>query len=990
MNSIRKKTALVAALVISLASLPAVSPAQAESTAEPTVLPSSAATAEPTVLPAPSAPTTAAPSVLPAPSESQAPVIPATTDPAPVDASAAPTPAPSPRVYSEVAGEEHTAAHDHTFEHPLPTGNKGVTPRTVSTEAYSVARSGDVKVRLVMVQLSDRHAAISEADARDAIKTSSEYWQAMSNGRLSMSVATVENRTSKASSAQSYSAMMNTIAGEIGWVPSAYTALVVFVSTPTLSDGAYGAGWSYNGTSGRVLMPLPAALTKSVLTHEFGHVLGLMHANSLECDDGAQDVATNADGSFANSSCRIQEYKDTLDLMGASQPSQPVISSPSYEFGGFGTGNEVRNVGKAVGKNSYQLRAWGGADDHRGLKFTDPVSGEAYYLELRLPVGNDAATALNTASKKNSGVKIVQTMGAGSVALPPSTLPFAGFYGQNQAWQAGQRFTTHSGTKVTIDWVSGSAAGVTIDALPPARPILVAPGDFNGDGLADLIQRKSNGELWLYPGNGAGTSLAGQRIGTGWDIYDRILGTGDFNGDGRNDLAARKHDGSLWFYAGTGSLSGGSEGYTPGVKIGNFGWDAFDALLGVRDFDGDGKADILARRPDGILVLYPGTATGWPGAPREIDFGWQVFDQLIPIQDFNGDGTNDLAARRPDGTIWFYSNTGPSKLVNAKQIGSGWGIYETIVGAGDANGDRTADLVASQADGSVYFYAGTAMRDEGYDGARKIGNFGWDAFNAIVTSIDFNGNGIADLIARRPDGSLWFYPGNGTGGYGAAVKIGAFGWEIFDSLTGVGDFDGNGKSDLLARRPDGSLWLYSGTGVVSPTSSGYSPAKKIGNFGWEAFTAIVGPGDLTGDGRRDILARGADGSLWVYPGTGRVDATSNGYDRPVKIGNFGWNGFDQLFGAGDYNADGKNDVLARKPDGTLWLYPGDGAGRLTSPRRIGTGWSIYDTVLGAWNLNADAYPDLLARGRDGSLWAYSGTGMQPNEGYLGRTLSGRM
>ncbi len=39
--------------------------------------------------------------------------------------------------------------------------------------------------------------------------------------------------------------MMNTIATELKWTPNPYTALVVFVSTPTLSDGAYGAGWSY-------------------------------------------------------------------------------------------------------------------------------------------------------------------------------------------------------------------------------------------------------------------------------------------------------------------------------------------------------------------------------------------------------------------------------------------------------------------------------------------------------------------------------------------------------------------------------------------------------------------------------------------------------------------------------------------------------------------------------------------------------------------------
>ena len=80
-------------------------------------------------------------------------------------------------------------------------------------------------------------------------------------------------------------------------------------------------------------------------------------------------------------------------------------------------------------------------------------------------------------------------------------------------------------------------------------------------------------------------------------------------------------------------------------------------------------------------------------------------------------------------------------------------------------------------------------------------------------------------------------------------------------------------------------------------------------------------------------------------------------------------------------------MIARKFDGTLWMYPGDGTGKLSAPRRIGTGWHVFDTVLGAGNLNADSFPDMVARKPDGSLWAYSGTGMQPNEGYLPRTFA---
>lgn len=529
---------------------------------------------------------------------------------------------------------------------------------------------------------------------------------------------------------------------------------------------------------------------------------------------------------------------------------------------------------------------------------------------------------------------------------------------------------------------------------PPAPPVptdptrrLVSPGDFDGDGLADKIQRRADGELWFYPGNGAGQYLAGRRIGSGWGIYDRVLGVGDYNSDGRNDLVARKLDGSLWFYAGTGRVSATDEGYRPVVKIGEFGWDAFDSLLGVRDFDGDGKPDLAARTPDGSLYLYSGTGAGQTGTARKIDYGWQIFDQLISIQDFDGDGTNDLAGRRSDGTLWHYSNTGRAVMVNGRQIGSGWGIYDEIVGTGDGNGDRMADFVASDPAGAVFFYAGTAMKDQGYEAARKIGEYGWGAFNALTAVQDFNGDGKGDLLARKPDGTLWFYPGNGAGAYGTPKKIGDYGWNAFDAFAGVGDFNGDGRNDLVARKPDGTLWLYPGTGRVDAGSNGYAGAIKIGLAGWEVFDTITGVGDLNGDGRNDLLARKPNGSLWLYKGTGKVDASNSGYQGAVKVGDYGWEAFDQLWGAGDFNADGRNDLLARRPDGTLWLYPGDGSGRPGGTIRIGTGWNVYDRILTGWNLNSDGNPDLVARRPDGSLWAYSGTGMKTSEGYLPRILA---
>ncbi|WP_306634410.1 GH25 family lysozyme [Pseudarthrobacter siccitolerans] len=531
------------------------------------------------------------------------------------------------------------------------------------------------------------------------------------------------------------------------------------------------------------------------------------------------------------------------------------------------------------------------------------------------------------------------------------------------------------------------------NGTPPPVPTdrtrkLVSPGDFDGDSKSDLIKRERDGTLWLYAGDGTGKFGAGRKIGEfGWDAYDRIVGVGDFNGDGKGDLIARKIEGSLWFYAGTGTVSASSVGYLGGVRVGDFGWEAFDSILGVGDFDGDRKPDLLSRVPNGDLYLYSGTATGRPGASRKIDFGWQIFDQLISIRDFDGDGTNDLAGRKPDGTLWLYSNTGRAILANGRQIGTGWEIYDAVVGTGDVNGDNTADFVGQDPGGAVYFYAGTAMKDLGYEAPRKIGEFGWEAFDSLVGTKDFNGDAKADLLARKPDGTLWFYPGTGVGSYGPAKRIGDFGWQIFNTLISVGDFSGDGKPDLVARGNDGSLWIYPGTGTVGATSNGYAAPIRIGDFGWEVYTALTGVGDYNGDGKNDILGRKSDGSLWLYAGTGRVDASNSGYQGAIKVGEFGWEVFDGLTGPGDVNNDGKNDLLARRPDGTVWFYTGNGSGYPGAARRISTEWTTYDATVAAANLNSDSYPDLVARRTDGSLWLYAGTGMRPTEGYLGRAFA---
>ena len=62
--------------------------------------------------------------------------------------------------------------------------------------------------------------------------------------------------------------------------------------------------------------------------------------------------------------------------------------------------------------------------------------------------------------------------------------------------------------------------------------MLIGPGDWDGDGKADVITGDSAGWLWLWRGDGnGGLSATRTRIGTEWNSFTVVIAGGDFSGD---------------------------------------------------------------------------------------------------------------------------------------------------------------------------------------------------------------------------------------------------------------------------------------------------------------------------------------------------------------------------------------------------------------------------------------------------------------------------
>ena len=131
----------------------------------------------------------------------------------------------------------------------------------------------------------------------------------------------------------------------------------------------------------------------------------------------------------------------------------------------------------------------------------------------------------------------------------------------------------------------------------------------------------------------------------------------------------------------------------------------------------------------------------------------------------------------------------------------------------------------------------------------------------------------------------------------------------------------------------------------------FAPAKLVG-AGWAGMTAIVGGIDFDGDGRTDILARDVDGALRLYAGDGRT-----GWPAPRVVGN-GWSGMPRSLTPGDFDGDGADDVLARDSAGRLWLYPGDGLGGWKAKRQVGNGWGGFTVLAGPGAVASGPYTPL--------------------------------
>ena len=275
-------------------------------------------------------------------------------------------------------------------------------------------------------------------------------------------------------------------------------------------------------------------------------------------------------------------------------------------------------------------------------------------------------------------------------------------------------------------------------------------GDFNSDGVPDVITADYHGDSVSVLANTAGTLAPHTSYATVGDGETSNLAIGDLNGDGNLDVVATnqsKASVSVFLGNGDGTLNPGVE-LPVGITAASEPYSA-----AIADFDGDGKLDVaIGDSRSATIIVRIGNGDGTFGP--EVAYPARGTPPLVVITaDVNGDGRADLVcANRGSDNVGVLLGRGDGTFRKAVLAPTGKGSGPYSVAVGDFNQDGVLDIVTGDytPELAVGFEASVLLGIGNGNFEPPLQVQGAPAYGVAVG--DFNGDGKPDFAAANFSG----------------------------------------------------------------------------------------------------------------------------------------------------------------------------------------------------------------------------------------------
>jgi predicted hotdog family 3-hydroxylacyl-ACP dehydratase len=505
---------------------------------------------------------------------------------------------------------------------------------------------------------------------------------------------------------------------------------------------------------------------------------------------------------------------------------------------------------------------------------------------------------------------------------------------------------TQQGSKLVGTGAVGSAAQGIAVALSGAgnTAIVGGYGDNANNGAAWVFTQ--SGVVWTQEGSklvgsgNAGAALQGYAVALSADGNTAVVGGfGDNSDNGAAWIFTQS--GGVWTQAGskltgTGAVGTARQGFSVALSA-----DASTAAIGGYEDNSFNGAAWVFSQSGGVWTQHGSKLVG-AGAVGAAEQGTSValsangntlieggaFDNsragaawvfipnnLVDTHDFNGDGKSDIAWRDTSGAVALWLMNG-NAILNSGGLGTVPSSY-SIIGQRDFNGDGDADLLWRDTSGdlAMWFMNGLTVAS-----TASLGNV--PATWSVYGTADMNGDGIGDILWQDTAGdvAIWFMNGSTIS---SAAVLGTVPpsstWSIIGSTTG----------EILWRDTSGDLALWQVNGsTVQSTALGTVPSNWV----------VVGVGDFNGDGVSDLLFRDSNSgtvAIWFLNSSGLIQSTASvGVVSPSST----WS----IAETGDFNGDGMSDILWTDGSGdvAIWFMNGATIASTAGLGNVGTSWVV--------------------------------------------------